>query len=418
MPPLDPACVADLDPEQPVEKLIEDLADISAFDSVMPERRAARGRRRERVLLSPPYVGAAERRFLNDAIDSNWIAPVGPDIEAFEDEVAAILGVQHAVALSSGTAALHLGLLSLGVGWGDKVLVSTFTFAASANAVVYCGAEPVFIDSERDRWQIDPDLVEAELKASKGQQPPVVMATDLYGLTPDYERLRTVCDKYGAVLLEDAAEALGSSDRGRAAGSFGKVGALSFNGNKIITTSGGGMLVTDDAAIAARVRYLATQAREKTVHYEHREIGFNYRMSNLLAAFGRGQLSTLTDRVSDRRAVDARYRAGLGDLPGIGFAPQPEGMFANCWLPCITIDPLVAVTSRERVRLALECEDIESRPLWKPMHRQPVFRANRSVVTGVADELFANGLCLPTGSGLSIETQERVIHIIRGCFAA
>ena len=416
VPPLDPAALKDLDPGDGDEKIISAMANLCVFESGALPRHSGVSIRRPRVLLSPPYVGTSERRLINEAIDSNWIAPVGPAIEVFEDEMAATVGVDHAVALSSGTAALHLGLLALGVGWGDRVLVSSFTFAAAANAVAYCGAEPVFLDSERDRWQVDPELVAAELERRDRKPPSVLLATDLYGITPDYERLRTICDRYGVAILEDAAEALGTYDRGRPAGSFGAVGVLSFNGNKIITTSGGGMLVTDDAAIASRVRHLATQAREPVAHYEHRDIGFNYRMSNLLAAFGRGQLETLSDRVADRRAIDQRYRDALCDLPGVGFAPRPPGLSSNCWLPCITIDPVASGTSSERVRLALEREDIESRPLWKPMHRQPAFMTSPSRVTGVSDELFAHGLCLPTGSGLSEATQDFVIESIRACF--
>ena len=369
-----------------------------------------------RVYLSPPEVGAEERRMLLEAFDSNWIAPLGPDVDAFESEFAERVGVAHAVALSSGTAALHLALLLVGVGPGDEVLVPSFTFVATANAVVYQGAVPVFVDSSPDTWTMDPDLVADELdrRAGAGRLPAAVVTVDLYGQSCDYDRLQATCDHHGVPLVEDAAEALGATYRGRAAGAFGRMGVFSFNGNKIITTSGGGMLVTGSAAEAARVRYLATQAREPFPHYEHVEVGYNYRLSNLLAALGRAQLAGLDSRVARRRRINGRYREALADLPGIGFLPIAPYGEPNYWLTCVTVDPDVAGTDREAIRLALEGHDIESRPTWKPLHLQPVFRDNPVVGGDVCARIFEHGLCLPTGSALPDDDLDRVVEVVRG----
>ena len=369
-----------------------------------------------RVYLSPPEVGPEERRMLLDAFDSNWIAPLGPDVDAFEAELAARVGVAHGVALSSGTAALHLALLLLGVGPGDEVLVPSFTFVATANAVVYVGAVPVFVDSSAATWTMDPDLVAAELdrRAASGTLPAAVVTVDLYGQSCDYDPLLAACDRHGVPLVEDAAEALGATYRGRPAGSFGRMGVFSFNGNKIITTSGGGMLVTDSAEEADRARFLATQAREPFPHYEHTTTGYNYRLSNLLAALGRAQLAGLDSRIDRRRAIDARYREALGGIPGVEFLPLADYGEPNHWLTCVTIDPARAGVDRERVRLALEEHDIESRPTWKPLHLQPLFAGNQVVGGAVCAGIFEQGLCLPTGSALASADQERVVEIIRG----
>jgi dTDP-4-amino-4,6-dideoxygalactose transaminase len=298
------------------------------------------------------------------------------------------------------------------------VALSTFTFAATANAVAYTGAQPIFIDSEADSWNLDPELLEGVLAAGQREGRPIraVVAVDLYGQCCDYDRIVAVCDRYGAVLIGDAAEALGAFNSGRRAGSFGHAAVFSFNGNKIITTSGGGMVVTDDPAFAQRIRFLATQAREPTPHYEHVEIGFNYRLSNLLAAFGRGQVATLTDRIAARRAINERYRQRLGGLP-LDFSPVPEWSSPNYWLTCLVLHPSAPV-SREAVRLALEELDIESRPLWKPMHQQPAFKGSDCVVSGVSDALFDRGLCLPSGSSMSAADQERVIAAVLSLFGA
>jgi pyridoxal phosphate-dependent aminotransferase EpsN len=366
----------------------------------------------KRILLSPPDVGADERELLISAFDSNWIAPLGPDVDAFEEEFASLVKVGHAAALSSGTAALHLALILLGVERGDEVLVSTLTFAATVNPIVYLGATPVFIDADRETWTMDPDLLREELKAcgARGRLPKAVVVVDLYGQCADYDRILAVCAEYGVPVLEDAAEALGASYRGRPAGSFGAAAAFSFNGNKIITTSGGGMLVSHSREITDRARHLAQQARDPAPHYQHSEIGYNYRLSNLLAAVGRGQLRNLPAKLARRRAINERYREAFSRSAGIEFMPEAAYGQGNCWLTCITIEPDAFGASREDVRLQLQANDIESRPLWKPMHIQPVFRHCRVRGGAACEELFQFGLCLPSGSSLTPEEQQRVQH--------
>jgi dTDP-4-amino-4,6-dideoxygalactose transaminase len=367
-----------------------------------------------RVYLSPPEVGAEERRMLLEAFDSNWIAPTGPDLDAFELEVAAKVGVAHAVALSSGTAALHLALLLAGVGPGDEVLVPSFTFIATAAAVTYLGAHPVFVDCSAGSWNVDPELVEGILteRAAAGRLPAAIITVDLYGETADYPALESLCRRFEIPLIEDAAEALGSTRSARAAGSFGLAGICSFNGNKIITTSGGGMLVTESLELAQRARHLATQAREPFAHYEHTTVGFNYRLSNLLAALGRAQLRGLDSRIERRRRIDATYMAELCVLPGVSSMPRTSAGTSNYWLTCVLIDPEVFGSDRERVRLALEAADIESRPTWKPLHLQQAFRGATLFGPGLCAQVFEQGLCLPTGSGLSPADQTRVIEIV------
>jgi len=366
-----------------------------------------------RIYLSPPDVVGRDRQLLIDAMDSNWIAPVGPDLAEFEVEVAARTGRRHGVGLASGTAGLHLALRELGVGPGDDVLVSTFTFAATANAVTYCGATPVFVDADAS-WQMSPDLLGEAIdrRRGAGRRVAAAIVVDLYGQCADYARIEPRLIDAGIPLIEDAAEALGAVHRGRPAGSFGEVGVLSFNGNKIITTSGGGMAVTDDERLAHRFRHLATQAREPEPHYEHVEVGYNYRLSNLLAAFGRGQLADLDRRVAHRRRLNDRYQSALAAQPGVAFMPEDEHGVANRWLTCITIDPVAAGTDREKVRLHLEASDVESRPTWKPMHLQPVFRDAPAVVDGTSERLFDLGLCLPSGSNLGDAEQDRVIALV------
>ncbi len=367
-----------------------------------------------RIYLSPPEVGDDERRMLLDAFDSNWIAPVGPDVDAFEEELAQRAGVAHAVALSSGTAALHLALLLVGVVPGDEVLVPSFTFVASATAVTYLGATPVFVDSSPTNWTIDPGLVAEELavRAGQGRLPRALVTVDLYGQTADYDALGQLCEEYGIAMVEDAAEALGATYRGRPAGSFGRAGVFSFNGNKIITTSGGGMLVSDSAELIDQARHLATQARDPFPHYEHSVLGYNYRLSNLLAALGRAQLMGLDSRIDRRRAIDQAYRAALSELPGIEFMPVASYGEPNWWLTCIVVDPDLFGSDREQIRLALESEDIEARPTWKPLHLQPVFEGTPTVGGDACAAVFARGLCLPTGSALSPHDQARVIEVI------
>lgn len=368
-----------------------------------------------RLYLSPPDVGTAERDALLAAFDGGWIAPVGPDVDAFERELASIAGVAEAAALSSGTAALHLALMLSGVGAGDEVLVPTLTFVATANAVTYVGARPTFIDCEPDSWNIDPDLVGDTLdqRASQGRLPAAVIAVDLYGQCADADRLTEACARHDVPLLEDAAEALGATYNGRPAGSLASIGVFSFNGNKVITTSGGGALVSDDGDLVARARYLATQARQPAAHYEHTEIGFNYRLSNLLAALGRPQLRSLAERVEHRRATKARYRAGLGDLPGIGFMPDAATGVPTNWLTVVQIDAEVFGATPEALRLALEAHDIEARPAWKPLHCQPVFVGCNTVGGNVAEQIFDHGLCLPSGSSISDHDIDRVIEVVR-----
>jgi dTDP-4-amino-4,6-dideoxygalactose transaminase len=368
----------------------------------------------KRIYLSPPQVGPLERQLLLEAFDSNWIAPLGIHLDAFEREFAEVVGVPYAVALSSGTSALHLSLLAAGVGAGDEVVTSTLTFAATANAITYVGARPVFIDSSPETWTMDPDLLEEELadRRRHGRMPAAVITVDLYGQCCDYDRILAVCEGHGVPVIEDAAEALGATYRNRQAGAFGYCAAFSFNGNKIITTSGGGMLVSHDRSLVDRARHLATQARDPAPHYEHSAIGFNYRMSNLLAAIGRGQLKTLQRKVERRRAIHRTYKEALGGYPGVDFLNDAGYGDSNAWLTCITVDSSRFGATREDIRLHLESLNIEARPVWKPMHLQPVFR-NCSVRGGaVAEQLFERGLCLPSGSGMSEAEQASVIAAV------
>jgi dTDP-4-amino-4,6-dideoxygalactose transaminase len=404
-----------------------------------------------RIYLSPPHLSGRELDLVRVALDSNWVAPLGPHVDAFEQEFAQAVRVPYAVALSSGTAALHLALRILpgsgergtkaggpgsGAGLSNEVICSTFTFAATANVITYEGAVPVFIDCDSTSWNMDPGLLREELAAcvKRGKLPRAVIAVDLYGQCADYEPIAETCAEFGVPLIEDAAEALGATYWGRArdeakvennvnpasatsasipvvgrsAGSFGAAAAFSFNGNKILTTSGGGMLVSHDRSIVEKARYLATQAREPAPHYQHSEIGFNYRMSNILAAIGRGQLAVLPKRVAARRRNFEFYRSGLGGLPGIQFMPEAEYGRSTRWLTCLTIAPKEFGATREDVRLALEAESIESRPVWKPMHLQPVFKQCRVRGGDVSERLFETGICLPSGSALSVEDLARV----------
>ena len=368
-----------------------------------------------RIYLSPPHMSGLEEQFVRETFASNWIAPLGPQVDAFEAEFAAAVGAPHALALSSGTAALHLALLLAGVGPGDEVLVSTLTFSASANPIVYLGAKPVFIDSERVSWNMDPALLEETLvaRARAGKLPKAVIPVHLYGQSADMDPILAACHRYDVAVIEDAAEALGATYKGRVPGSLGRAGIFSFNGNKIITTSGGGMLVSGDKGLIDHARKLATQARDPAPHYQHSEIGYNYRMSNVLAAIGRGQLQVLAERVRRKREISATYRQALGDLPGIAFMPEAAWGRATRWLTCITVDPAEFGADREAIRLALEAEDIESRPLWKPMHLQPVFAGCPVVGGAVAAGLFERGLCLPSGTSLTDVDLARVADVVR-----
>ncbi len=369
-----------------------------------------------RVYLSPPDIGPEDKRLLLDALDSNWVAPAGPHLAAFESELASRVGVGHAVALSSGTAALHLALLLVGVSPGDEVIVPTFTFVATANAVTYAGARPVLIDCDPGTWQLDPQLLAQELRARADSHrlPAAVVSVDLYGQPCDYGRIGALCEEYGVPLVEDAAEALGASYGDRQAGSFGAAATFSFNGNKIITTSGGGMLVSHSAELVSRARHLSTQAREPGAAYDHVEVGFNYRLSNLLAALGLAQLRDLDRRVARRRDINARYRQRLAALPGLSFMPRAEYGRSNDWLTCILLDPATFGATREDVRLALEAQDIESRPTWTPLHLMPLFQGTPVVGGQVAASIFERGLCLPSGSGLAHSDLDRVVDVVAG----
>jgi dTDP-4-amino-4,6-dideoxygalactose transaminase len=356
-----------------------------------------------------------EQRLVAEAFASNWIAPLGPHVDAFQKEFGAVVGAPNAVALSSGTAALHLALILAGVGPGDEVLVSTLTFSASVNPIRYLGAEPIFIDSDRASWNMDPALLAQTLDAHarRGRLPKAVVVVHLYGQSADLDPVIAACDRHGVTLIEDAAEALGATYKGRAPGTFGRAGIFSFNGNKVITTSGGGMLVSPDAELAAHALKLATQAREAAPHYQHSEIGYNYRMSNVLAAIGRGQLRHLEARVKSRRRNFAFYQEALGGLPGITFMPEAPWGRHSRWLTTLTIDPGEFGADREAVRLALEAENIEARPVWKPMHLQPVFSGCETVGGAVAEELFRDGLCLASGSNLRQADLERVADVVK-----
>jgi pyridoxal phosphate-dependent aminotransferase EpsN len=364
-------------------------------------------------------MGKAEFAFVEEAFRANWIAPVGPHLEAFEREFCARFGFAHAAAVSSGTAAIHLALRLLGVRPGHEVVCSTLTFAASANPILYEQARPVFIDSDEATWNMDPALLEEWLaaRARAGRLPRAVIAVDLYGQCANLDRIATVCGKYDVPLIEDSAEALGATLAGRPAGAFGRMGVFSFNGNKIITTSGGGMLVSDDADLVKQARFLATQARDAAPHYQHSQLGFNYRLSNVLAGIGRGQLQVLDERVEARRRIFAHYVAALQDLPGVSFMPEAASGRSNRWLTCLTIDPAKAGVDREQVRTALEAENIEARPVWKPLHLQPVFSGGEAVGGAVSERLFDQGLCLPSGSAMTEDDLQRVIRIVRDVFS-
>jgi pyridoxal phosphate-dependent aminotransferase EpsN len=371
-----------------------------------------------RIYLSPPHLGHEELELVKEAFASNWVAPLGPHVDAFEREFAAFVEVRHALAVSSGTAALHLAVRLLGVGPGDEVPCSSLTFCASANPIVYQGGKPVFIDSEPATWNMDPEQLALELRhsAARGRRPRAVVVVDLYGQCADYGLLRDVCGRYDVPIVEDAAEALGATYRGRMAGTFGKLAFFSFNGNKIITTSGGGMLVSDDGALIERARFLATQARDPAPHYQHSQVGYNYRMSNVLAAVGRAQLRALPARIAARKRNNEFYQATLGDLPGVRFMPVAPYGSPNYWLTCITIDPDEFGATAEDVRLALEAENVESRPAWKPLHLQPAYRGSRARGGEVAEEIFRHGLCLPSGSSLTEEELSRVSGIVRAAY--
>lgn len=419
-----------------------------------------------KIWLSSPHMGGDEKRFVTEAFDTNWVAPLGPNVNGFESDLQRYVGVHSAGVFTSGTSSIHLALILLGVKAGDEVLCQSFTFSASANPITYQGAKPVFIDSETGTWNMDPELLERAIKErlekstdnkeKHSKLPKAIIAVHLYGMPAKMEQIRAIGEAYDIPVIEDAAEALGSHINGQMCGSFGKLNVLSFNGNKIITTSGGGALLSNDVDLIAKARFLATQARDDAPHYQHSHIGYNYRMSNIVAGIGRGQMMVLDDRVRQRRAIHDRYFEALGETwlhssvyetllsesnsacnvelgltdaykkgrtgirnnatvspSGIYFLQEPEGYFSNRWLTNVIINPNeTGGVTRENVRLALEAENIEARPLWKPMHLQPVFADCPAYVNGVSECLFEYGLCLPSGSNMSDDDQERVISVI------
>lgn len=394
-----------------------------------------------RIYLSPPHMGSTEQDFVNDAFATNWIAPLGPNVDGFEQDLATYTGAKHVAALSSGTAAIHLALILLGVKPGDYVVCQSLTFSATANAIRYVGAIPVFVDSETETWNMCPATLElaiekclsgdirvpvdqmkdqtgkSQTKKSPAKKPAAIIPVHLYGMPAQMDKIMVIAARYDISVIEDAAEALGSQLNSKQCGSFGHCGILSFNGNKIITTSGGGALLSDNGAMISRARYLATQARDQAPHYQHSEIGYNYRMSNVLAGIGRGQMQVLDERIRLRRANHDYYTELLQDKPGISFLPEPPSCFSNRWLTTIQVNPeLSGGVTRESIRLALEAENIESRPLWKPMHRQPVFEQFPYFGNGVSDKLFDEGLCLPSGSGLNEKDKDRIAQALNSVF--
>jgi len=371
-----------------------------------------------RIFLSPPHMSGLEQRFVEEAFASNYIAPLGPQVDAFEEEFAEMVGSRHAAAVSTGTAALHLLLRYVGVGEGDEVICSTFTFVASANAIMYCGARPVFVDSDPESWNMDPRLLAQELerRAARNRLPKAVMLVHLYGQPADIDVIKEMCDYFKIALIEDAAEALGARYRGGAPGTFGLAGAFSFNGNKIITTSGGGMIVSDSRELIDKVKFWATQARDAAPHYEHSEVGYNYRMSNVLAAIGRGQLRVLADRVERKREIFRQYRERLRPLPGVAFMPEPDYAYSTRWLTCMTVDPGPAGFGRDKILQVLAENNIEARPTWKPMHLQPLFKNSQVVGGQVSEDLFEKGICLPSGTAMTENDLERIIGIIEHCW--
>lgn len=375
----------------------------------------------KRIWLSLAEMGGEEQNYIKEAFETNWVAPLGPNVDAFEKVLTDYLGYQkHVVALSSGTAAIHLALLQLGVGQGDEVICQSFTFAASANPIKYLGAEPVFIDSEASTWNMNPVFLEKAVQDrldKTGRKPKAIIPVHLYGMPANMDAITEIADKYQIPVLEDAAEALGSLYKGRKCGTFGDFACLSFNGNKIITTSGGGALVCPKKESATKTLFYATQARDKAMHYQHSEIGYNYRMSNVCAGIGRGQMQVLDKHVARRRAIHQYYVDHLSGLPGVSFLNNPSAAYqSNYWLTCVLVDPDIAGFTREELCDVMEKENIETRPLWKPLHLQPVFSNNAFYGDGTSEKLFESGLCLPSGSGLQNEDLDRVVQVLRAMY--
>ncbi len=363
-----------------------------------------------RIWLSSPHMGGKEMRYVQEAFDTNWVAPLGPNVNEFEKELALKLGASGVAALSSGTAAIHLALIILGVKQGDEVICSSFTFSATANPIMYQGATPVFIDSESDTWNMDPELLETAIKdrIKKGTKPKAVIIVHLYGMPAKMDELLAISKRYEIPVIEDAAEALGSSFAGKSCGSFGDLGILSFNGNKIITTSGGGALISDNLNYIEKAKFLATQARDKAPHYQHSEIGYNYRMSNIVAGIGRGQLEVLDDRVTKRRENNRFYRELFSDYKFISYQNEPLRHFSNYWLTTIIIKSENGGNIKEKIQSGMELENIETRPLWKPLHLQPVFSGCPTYLNGISESLFNFGLCLPSGTNMTDNDRMRI----------
>lgn len=371
---------------------------------------------KERIWLSPPHMGDNEFKYMKEAFESNWIAPAGPHISTFEKNIKDLFNVEAAAVVSSGTAALHLALINLGIKQGDYVICQSMTFSASANPIVYQGAIPVFIDSEKETWNLDPDLVRKAIIEldKKGNRPKAIIAVHLYGMPAKMAELESISIEFDIPLIEDAAEAAGSKYLGKRCGSFGRAAVLSFNGNKIITTSGGGALLSNDWHMVSHSRFLSTQAKDPAPHYQHSHIGYNYRMSNISAAIGCGQLEVLEERVQQRRANYDFYFNELSDIPGISFLPEPYGHYSNRWLSSILVHPeKTNGISREHLRLRLEAEYIESRPLWKPLHTQPIFKDYPKYINGISESLFQNGLCLPSGSSLKQDERNQIVEVLK-----
>lgn len=382
----------------------------------------------KRIYLSSPHMSGEEMKYINQAFEQNWISPLGPNVDAFEVSLAQYCGVKHTAALSSGTAAIHLALIILGVEQGDEVIASSFTFSATVNPIVYQKATPVLIDSEPGTWNMDPELLEkaiqgcrpqtAGLQDRKTARPKAIIVVHLYGMPANMDRIMEIANRYEIPVIEDAAEALGSRYNNKPAGSFGKMGILSFNGNKIITTSGGGALLSNDKELITKARFLATQARDSAPHYQHSQIGYNYRMSNVLAGIGRGQMEVIDDRVTRRREIYSFYKENLGKYDGFEFIEETgKEYFSNRWLTTVLIDPQKTGITREELQIRLERENIETRPLWKPMHLQPIFESCPSYINGTSENLFNRGLCLPSGSNMSDDDLQRVIGSIKKCIA-
>ncbi|KFF24532.1 aminotransferase class I/II-fold pyridoxal phosphate-dependent enzyme [Chryseobacterium vrystaatense] len=374
----------------------------------------------QKIWLSSPHMGGNELKYINEAFAENWVAPLGPNVNGFENDLEQFLGNNvKAAALSAGTAALHLALIECGVKHGDEVICQSMTFSASANPIAYCGAQPVFIDSESDTWNMCPKALKEAIedRIKNGKKPKAIIVVHLYGMPAKMDEILAVADEYQIPVIEDAAEALGSSYKGRACGTFGRFGILSFNGNKIITTSGGGALVCHTQEDKDKIVFLSTQARDNAPHYQHSHIGFNYRMSNIVAGIGRGQMEVIKNRVEARRAMHDFYVELFKDIDGVTVFTEPESdYYSNHWLSAIIIDPVITGKDRESLRLTFLEDNIESRPLWKPMHMQPVFESAPYYGTNISEELFDNGLCLPSGSNLSDEERERIANVIRSYF--